>query len=129
MGWDGIRTSERVEDVIRKQFDDLVDLHIAYPNAQESAAYGAFRSRSGLIVGVVIVFERRGDWLYLKTMDESMGPYYYDCPVRILDQLSPLESFGCNMSSAAEWRQECRARAQGVKARVRVRSSKQGVSE
>ena len=38
-----------------------------------------------------------------KDMDESMGPYNYDCPDRILDLLTKTDS-----ESANEWREKCR---------------------
>ena len=37
-----------------------------------------------------------------KDMDESVGPYYYDCPANILKLLSPTESERAN-----EWRSKC----------------------
>ena len=37
-----------------------------------------------------------------KDMDESMGPYKYDCPKGILDLLSPTEN-----EYALEWRKQC----------------------
>lgn len=38
-----------------------------------------------------------------KDMDETMGPYYYDCPKSILSLLTPT-----NNERANEWREECR---------------------
>lgn len=38
-----------------------------------------------------------------KDMEESMGPYKYDCPVGILNILSPTEN-----KYALEWREKCR---------------------
>lgn len=40
-----------------------------------------------------------------KDMDESMEPYYYDCPKSILDILSPTEN-----ECALTWRKKCRER-------------------
>lgn len=40
-----------------------------------------------------------------KDMDESMLPYYFDCPDDILDLLSPTE-----VPNEVEWRSECRKR-------------------
>ena len=37
-----------------------------------------------------------------KDMDESMGPYKYDCPKGILDLLTPTDSIYAN-----EWRKQC----------------------
>lgn len=41
-------------------------------------------------------------WGY-KDMDETMGPYYYDCPAAILDMLTPTDNPTSN-----EWREACR---------------------
>lgn len=57
-------------------------------------------------------------WGY-KDMDETMGPYYYDCPVSILNLLSPTDN-----QTANEWREECRRHA--AKARERRRAAKVG---
>ena len=38
-----------------------------------------------------------------KDMEESMGPYNYDCPASILDLLSPTDN-----EYALNWRQKCR---------------------
>ena len=49
------------------------------------------------------------DWFNFsyKDMDESVGPYNYDCPPSILDMLSPTEK-----EYALEWRRRCRERAE-----------------
>ena len=46
-----------------------------------------------------------------KDMEESMHPYYYDCPAGILKLLSPTDN-----ASANEWRENCRQRAAQKKA-------------
>ena len=38
-----------------------------------------------------------------KDMEESMGPYYYDCPKGILDLLTPTDN-----ECANDWRRKCR---------------------
>lgn len=40
---------------------------------------------------------------WYKPMEEEMGPYYFDCPKRILAQLSPTDNKVAN-----EWRAICR---------------------
>ena len=42
-------------------------------------------------------------------MEESMGPCYYDCPVSILNVLSPTDSEFAN-----NWREACRQKAKGA---------------
>lgn len=41
-----------------------------------------------------------------KIMDESMGPYYYDCPINILNLLSDTDD-----EYAIKWRENCRRKA------------------
>lgn len=50
--------------------------------------------------------ERKGSWGY-KSMTEDMGPYYWDCPVRILDKADEVPSVS---KSCDDWRKKCRAR-------------------
>ena len=58
--------------------------------------------------GVIwLVNRRRGEFIY-KDMTEDCGPYYYDCPARLLDQLDKL---GPPFNTAAkQWREKCRAK-------------------
>lgn len=53
--------------------------------------------------GMCIVHRYRDGSLTYKDMDERMGPYYYRCPARILDRLTPT-----NEPTSNEWRQKCR---------------------
>lgn len=51
------------------------------------------------------------DYFYYKEMDDTMAPYFYDCPKSILDLADELVP--CNESYdphgwAAEWREKCR---------------------
>jgi hypothetical protein len=67
------------------------------------AAYLAIKAGWG-VVGVVVKIDRYRGEIGLKWMDESMVPYYYDCPDRILDKLTDLPH-----ENAIEWRARCRA--------------------
>lgn len=66
--------------------------------------------------GVVVLTERKNTYpdsqyvdFYYKDMDESMQPYYYDCPVRMLDLLDQLAPVTEPASGAYKWRAACRA--------------------
>lgn len=73
--------------------------------------YAAFQPGDGTVTILVCLFERRKDphsddpasWGY-KDMDESMGPYVYDCPLDILNLATDPAPCG----TAAEWREEVR---------------------
>lgn len=54
---------------------------------------------------VILIRYGRGHFnLTTKEMSEDMGPFYYDCPARILDLLTPTEK-----TEAVMWRERCRA--------------------
>lgn len=66
--------------------------------------------------GVVVLTERKNTYplsdyvdFYYKDMDESMHPYYYDCPTRLLDLLDQLAPATEPASGAYKWRAACRA--------------------
>lgn len=65
------------------------------------------------VVAVVFLVQfRHGDQQYnfgYKEMDETMAPYYYRCPERILRQLTPTLS-----ESAVRWRAKCWERLNAV---------------
>lgn len=67
--------------------------------------------------GMVVLTERKNTHpasqyvdFYYKDMDESMQPYYYDCPVRMLDLLDRLAPVTEPASGAYKWRAACRQR-------------------
>lgn len=65
---------------------------------------------SSYVFGVVCltsVDRKDYDNFAYKDMDETMGSYKYDCPLSILDLLSPTDN-----EYALEWRKKCRENAQ-----------------
>lgn len=52
-----------------------------------------------------------------KGMEETMHPYYYDCPKRILDLLTPIDSDNAN-----EWRKNCLERLAAKQARPKLKT-------
>lgn len=68
-----------------------------------SVWYGAIQYKNDKVFGMVILTSVRKRYLFAyKDMDETMGPYNYDCPKSILDLLSPTDNEWAN-----EWRQKC----------------------
>lgn len=65
--------------------------------------YAAYRSKkTGEVFAVVVITRTQGgEWGY-KVMDESVEPYYYNCPAKILKLLTPTDQPHAN-----EWRQKC----------------------
>lgn len=56
---------------------------------------------------VWLTSRKRGEFAY-KDMTECVGPFYWDCPARLLDQLDQLAPNA--PESALNWRAKCRAK-------------------
>jgi len=78
--------------------DSVSSLHVAYLLCKR---------REDVFVVVCLLSHRSKDYYNFgyKDMDETMGPYYFECPDRFLDQLTPTES-----ENALNWRANCRTR-------------------
>lgn len=78
--------------------------------AQKATTYGRhlwtlYETQTGERFINLDLMSRDGEygWGY-KDMDESMGPYYYDCPLELLDQAGPTPH-----ETAQRWREKVRA--------------------
>lgn len=69
--------------------------------------YAALQHKEGVSALVILIQStpRKYYNFAYKWMDESFHPYYYECPDRILDLLTPTENKCSN-----DWREECRRR-------------------
>ena len=73
--------------------------------------YCALQTPEGDVIGQVVITSgtnRRDPYFNFgyKAMDETDGPYYYDCPKSILNLLTPTDNEYAN-----QWRNECREKA------------------
>lgn len=81
--------------------------------------------------GLVCMTERRKQRnglteFFYKDMDEACGPYSYNCPARILNQLDQLAPNPPGY--AAKWRQACRDQAANKKAKAKARAKQRAES-
>lgn len=60
------------------------------------------RADNGKVFGLVVLVDYIGGEFCYKEMDETMHPYYYDCPAYIIKKLSPTTNDNAN-----EWRRKC----------------------
>lgn len=126
MGWDGRYTNESAKAVCDGDAtgdNENVSYRVlssAVVNFREYyAAIEVVYKATGLRevhCGMTLV-ERRDGMLYTKDMGEDMGPYYFNCPPRILDLLTEAKT-----ETARGWREKCRyaaaRRAQTAKLKV-----------
>lgn len=128
MGWTGTHkpAGQSLRDFFTEEFRGTEILDFSVVNYTE--CYAAMRNKRGEVFGMVILVHMapQSYWnVTYKEMGESMGPFAFNCPKRILDlldTLAPVEptpdyddpelvrkighAFG-----AYEWRQRCRQEA------------------
>lgn len=80
--------------------------------------------------GIVCLTERKhvhklSDYVEFryKEIDEGMHPFYYDCPIRLLDLLDKLSPVTEPSSGAYRWRAKCREQAAQQAASRRARAA------
>lgn len=116
MGWTGqAKEGRTTHEVIVEELEGYSP-DSGYKVIDHSGKYYALQVPKGDVIGIVALTEHHRNhgetWIYTKMVSEDMGPYEKDCPLRILDKLTPLDEMeGWNNSYAAEWREACRENA------------------
>ena len=110
MGWtgqqhDGRPTAEIVTEEIEWHSADQPQRHRVV--ARSGKYYAVETIATGDVWALVALSNRDKYWVYTKLVDETMGPYNYDCPKRILDLLTELPD-EAGYDHAREWREKCR---------------------
>jgi len=119
MGWDGTRPTfwkngkvDRKAEVDNRFTWENEDARVSVKKSamKSTTWYGAVErydkiTQKSVVIGVVALtrMDREG-YFMVKTMDETSGPYCYECPESILKLLSPTDSEWAN-----QWRENCRA--------------------
>lgn len=117
MGWmevTGHLTNGQILADIGLKPDDVVA-----KGSYGTTLYVAYRSQDR-VRGLVVLVRRTSTTTSYKTMDEEMGPFYYDAPKKVLDALSPLDPVNPAHTSALQWRERCVHRAEQVKLAARL---------
>ena len=86
-----------------------------------SEFYAAVQHPKGYVFGLVCLVQFSNEWnynIYYKDMDESMHPYYYRAPAKVLDLLDDYEGLS---EDAKEWRKGCRQYLEARANRPKVR--------
>ena len=120
MGWDYCRATHYKDGKVdrKAECDELYNwsnekktVRVLRSSMKGNVYYAAVEittSESKEVIGVVAVTAGadKNDPYFnfgVKTMDETMQPFYYDCPKGILDLLTPTDN-----ECANEWRRLCR---------------------
>ncbi len=82
-------------EVIDHTLDGDVLWTVVRVTARQAGVMGLAAGESVCYIGCHLLESSGGDWGY-KSLDESVHPYYYSCPLRYLD-MAPVQS--------SEWRE------------------------
>lgn len=116
MGWYIIEQAINETNALRRWMEDYcgwtnIEKHVVALEKgthEGGVYYAAVRSQEGQVGGVVFLVRKDGAREYaVKPMEESVGPYYYDCPISVFDKLDPLPDDA--FDNAREWREQVQA--------------------
>jgi hypothetical protein len=119
MGWTGSQKFDSLstKEWLIKEFTTESETHkyeLSDVSMRGTTAYGINKMQdkaTGIILAeaLIILTRKEGDWIYHKEMGETVHPYYYDAPKKLLDKLDALyPPFNDN---AKIWRDACRKKA------------------
>lgn len=85
----------------------IVDYNIEYLEGKEYAIYAACKYKDQVIAMVGLIrYDYLNKEVFIKIMDESVGPYYFDMKKSVFDLLTPIKE----KSYAAKWREKVKSR-------------------
>lgn len=129
MGWTYThkQRGQSVKDFFRQEFNHEYGEVIDVAQKGYTEAYVAYRipahNKFGFhyperVIAIMCCIRYTRDYYNFgyKDMDETMHPYYYNCPERILKLLTPTDN-----TSAWEWRQTCWEKINKRKARPKLK--------
>lgn len=107
MGYFGQYTSLTNKQYIYKEFNNEQS-EIVYSSIRSNIAYLALKiKKTNDIIAIVVLIRRSKkngiNEILIKDMEESQGPFYYDCPVKLLNMLTVTENIG-----SINWRNNCK---------------------
>jgi len=88
----------------KKELEKIINslgVKILESKIESSIMYSAVQNQKGFVYCIIIKFNNNPYFQY-KIMDESEYPYYFDCPIEILNLLSVTDN-----KLANEWRKAC----------------------
>ena len=117
MGWWGVyyggkapNRKDRLQMILHQEELDketehgkLIDVSLV-----GTTVYGAYyNKRLDKVIGIVLLSHWCDGELRIKSMDETVGPTHVQCPMRILNKLSPLTPEDDPHGWCAKWREQC----------------------
>lgn len=105
MGWTSCQLpyGEKVDEFLRMECEHDEQRILASSYVNYSVWYAALKLTTNEVVAVIcLVRMTKSREISYKSMDETVGPYEYGCPRKILELLTPT-----NSEYAINWRKQC----------------------
>jgi hypothetical protein len=112
MGWFGIYCNKDLKSIKKALEQDLNFTHIdgtvqtlLYHSFKLGISYMAIEHKKNedkTVFAMICLWKYSNSEVMIKTMDETVGPCYYDPPMKLLKMLTPTI-----YSNSIEWRKEC----------------------
>jgi len=85
----------------------IIDFNVEHVEDKEYAIYSACKYKDQVIAVIGLIrYDYLNKEVFIKIMDESVGPYYYDMKKTVFDKLTPIKQ----KSFASEWRKKVQSK-------------------
>jgi len=85
----------------------IIDFNVEHVEGKEYAIYGACKYKNEIIAVIGLIrYDYLNKEVFIKIMDESVGPYYYDMKKKVFDLLTPIKE----KSLASDWRKKVQSK-------------------
>ena len=85
----------------------IIDFNVEHVENKEYAIYSACKYKDQIIAVIGLIrYDYLNKEVFIKIMDESVGPYYYDIKKNVFKHLTPIKE----KSFAGEWRKKVQSK-------------------
>ena len=85
----------------------IIDFNVEHVEGKEYAIYSACKYKDQVIAVIGLIrYDYLNKEVFIKIMDETVGPYYYDMKKTVFDKLTPIKE----KSFAGEWRKKVQSK-------------------
>ena len=85
----------------------IIDFNVEHVEGKEYAIYAACKYKNEIIAVIGLIrYDYLNKEVFIKIMDESVGPYYYDMKKKVFDKLTPIKE----KSLASDWRKKVQSK-------------------
>ena len=85
----------------------IIDFNVEHVEGKEYAIYSACKYKDQVIAVIGLIrYDYLNKEVFIKVMDETVGPYFYDMKKSVFDKLTPIKT----ESFANKWRDKVKLR-------------------